>query len=114
MSRRENRNEMVLSCLHSALSFVGPMHEGRDVLEGKRRLLAAKEGCWLLTVSSWLLAAGWRLSTADCWLLLADCWQPGKLPADCWQFGRLAGGWLAGWLAALHYYLAAYNAAPAC
>jgi hypothetical protein len=44
MSRRENRNEMVLSCLHSALSLVSPMHEGGDVLEGKRRLLAAKKG----------------------------------------------------------------------
>jgi hypothetical protein len=45
VGRRENRNEVVFSCLHSALSFVGPMHEGGDVLEGKRGLLmAAKEG----------------------------------------------------------------------
>jgi hypothetical protein len=44
VGRRENRNEVVLSCLHSALSFVGPMHEGGNVLEGKRGLLVAKEG----------------------------------------------------------------------
>ena len=44
MSRRENGNKVILSCLHSALSFVGPMHEGGNVLEGKRGLLAAKEG----------------------------------------------------------------------
>jgi hypothetical protein len=36
VGRRENINEVVLSCLHSALSFVGPMHEGGNVLEGKR------------------------------------------------------------------------------
>ncbi len=35
---------MILSCLHSTLSFVDPMNEGRNVLEGKRELLAAKEG----------------------------------------------------------------------
>ncbi len=44
MGRRKNRNEVVLSGLHSALSFVGPMDEGGNVLEGKRGLLAAKEG----------------------------------------------------------------------
>jgi hypothetical protein len=44
VSRRENGNKVILSCLHSALSFVGPMHEGGNVLEGKRGLLAAKEG----------------------------------------------------------------------
>ncbi len=30
--------------MHSALSFVGPMDEGGNVLKGKRGLLAAKEG----------------------------------------------------------------------
>ncbi len=44
VGRRDNRNKVILSCLHSALSFVGPMHEGGDALEGKRGLLAAKEG----------------------------------------------------------------------
>ncbi len=42
--RRENGNEVVLSCLHSALSFVGPMDEGGNLLEGKRGLLAAEQG----------------------------------------------------------------------
>jgi hypothetical protein len=28
MGRQENGNKLVLSCLHNALSFVGPMNEG--------------------------------------------------------------------------------------
>ncbi len=44
VGRRENGDEVVLSCLHSALSFVGPMDEGGNVLEGKRGMLAAKQG----------------------------------------------------------------------
>jgi hypothetical protein len=42
--RRENGNKVILSCLHSALSFVGPLNVGGNVLEGKRGLLCAKEG----------------------------------------------------------------------
>ena len=42
VGRRENRNKVVLSCLNGTLSFVGPMDERGNVLEGDRGLLAAK------------------------------------------------------------------------
>ncbi len=40
MGRRENRNEVVLSCLDSVLSCVGPMDEGVTCWKGIG-------GCWL-------------------------------------------------------------------